>query len=933
MKQLFLNLILLFLFVGNIDAQFYNTGQDRASIKWKQINTEKFRLVFPDFAEKKAQHFANKLFWASQNVGKDLDTTTSKIDIIMHMESSTSNAMVVWAPKRMEVHSLNSQTNYAQEWFEQLALHEYRHVVQVDKLNEGFTKIISLVFGEMGTSVVLGAYLPLWYLEGDAVAAETALSSTGRGRKANFDMPLRAQLTDIGKYSYDKATMGSYRNFVPNHYILGYHLVTLGKNNYGDSIWKNAESFIARYPYYIVPFSHSIRKHSGLRKKAFYDTIMQELKTDWSRITSDFNPKILVANNTKFFTSYTNAHYINDSTIFARKTGINEIGSFVLLVYNGEQYEERLLLPGYGSFNNISYHNDKLFWVEKRYHNRWQHLSYSVLMSYDFKTQKREQLSRKTRYYFPSYNSKKMMIACVEQSVEGDYFLTFLKADNAEQISKIAMEAFIKNPYLDEAGENVYYYILRENGFELMEYNIESYSHKSILPASFNNRNRILKHNNSIYYVDDESGVSNVYAHELSTKAINRITDVEFGVGAISLYKDAIIYDNYTSKGWQTAALNIENCKSYNKTIFEHNYFESYISDSTLNIQLNPPKDSVFELNKYSKFTHLLKPHSWGPISVNVDNTDINPGLTVMSQNLLSTMELSGGYEYVLAEQVNKYYAKLKYSALPVIISFNTIYQNRRKYVEPADQPLYGESYTWNETSVGLSLIRGFRFNKNAYNYYIQPNAGLYWLKQGRNNDTPTLFDPKSFVSLSYGLYLSQLRRTAYRDLQTRWGQTYRFSYLHTPFSGLNMGKIFAMEANYYTPFIFPHSGIKTYLAYQDVNSSGYSYSNIIHLPRGYVAKGTFDALSAQMTIAMPLFYPDLSITSLAYFKRVKAYVFADYLYTDGRYTSFGADLRFDVHILRTIAPLDLGIRTAYVSDLDIGSHDLVFQFLFSVSL
>jgi len=419
----------------------------------------------------------------------------------------------------------------------------------------------------------------------------------------------------------------------------------------------------------------------------------------------------------------------------------------------------------------------------------------------------------------------------------------------------------------------------------------------------------------------------------LTTNSIVRISDVEFGVGAISLYKQEIIYDNYTSKGWRIAALNLEKTKTYNKIIFEHNYFESYISDSTRNIQLNSPKDSVFEFKKYSKISHLFKIHSWGPVSVDVDNTDINPGLTIMSQNLLSTMELSGGYEYVLAEQVNKYYAKARYTALPVIISFKAAYQDRRKFVEPAEQPLYGESYTWNETSIGFDLIRGIRFNKNAYNYYIQTNVGIYWLKQGRNIDTPTLFDPKELVSLSYGIYLSQLRRTAYRDLQTRWGQTYRFSYLHTPFSGLNLGKIFSMEANYYTPFIFPHSGIKTYLAYQDVNSKGYSYSNIIRLPRGYVAKGTSDALSAQMTIAMPLFYPDLSITSLAYFKRVKTYVFADYLYSDGRYTSFGADLRFDVHLLRTIAPLDLGIRTAYVSDVDNGSQFLVFQFLFSMSL
>ncbi len=926
MLRFFLITFILLIF-KLLSAQFYNSGQDDNSIKWKQINTEKFRLIYPDFAEDKAQKFANKLLWASRNVGSDLDSTITKIDVVMHMKSSTSNAMVIWAPKRMEVHSLNSQNSYAQEWFEQLALHEYRHVVQIDKLNEGFTKLLSYVFGEMGTSVVLGAYLPLWYLEGDAVATETALSNTGRGREANFNMPLRAQLSEIGKYSYDKATMGSYRNFIPNHYILGYHLVSHGKKYYGDSIWRNTESFIARNPYYIVPFSHSIRKHSGLRKLAFYESCMDTLTNMWAINSTDFIVDTLIFNPENKYTSFTNTQYINDSTLFTYKSGINVINSFTKVSsQNSQQKQQKILLPSYGSFDNIAVSDSFIFWTEKRYHNRWQNSSYSVLMSYNFTSEKRSQLSKKTRYYFPTYSAKANLISCLSQSIKGDYSLMILSSIDGSIIDEIEMPSFIKNPYIDNSGEHIYYYILKKKGFALMEYTIALRKEKQILPASYNNRNRIIKYNNSLYITDDISGVSNVFKIDLNDNKLMRISDVKFGVGKIHRWKNKLIYDNYSASGWQAAVINLDTVSEYNNTDFSNDLYKSYIYDSTINIQNTTYSDSIFSTMKYSKFKHLLNVHSWGPLSINIDNTEINPGISVLSQNLLSTMEVNVGYEYILAENVGKYYANIDYKAMPIRLSFQSSYQDRRANDS--------KSYTWNETKVGLNINRGFSFNRNAYNYYLQASAGVYYLRLGANADTPESFGAsKELTSMDYGLYFSQLHRRAYRDLQSRWGQQYRFFVSNTPFGGIDLGSIYAVDINYYLPFVFPHSGLKTYLGFQKVNNiNNYSYSNIIQLPRTYISGGTSDAFSLKTTIAIPLFYPDLSIASLAYIKRVKTYIFADYFLGYEKYTSLGADLRFDVHFLRTIAPFDIGIRMAYLTELGYDNHYINYQFLLNVS-
>jgi hypothetical protein len=153
--------------------------------------------------------------------GYSLGHNPKRIDVLIHSRSAYSNGFVSWAPKRIELFPTPDQDIFAQDYLEQLAIHEFRHVVQIDKLNKGFTKALSFLFGQQAIGAVLGVYVPTWFLEGDAVMAETMLSRSGRGRLPSFEQEMKAQLLEKRLYSYDKAGLGSYRDYVPNHYIMG----------------------------------------------------------------------------------------------------------------------------------------------------------------------------------------------------------------------------------------------------------------------------------------------------------------------------------------------------------------------------------------------------------------------------------------------------------------------------------------------------------------------------------------------------------------------------------------------------------------------------------------------------------------------------------------------------------------------------------------
>lgn len=51
MKKVLFFILLLWCPFSIVSAQFVNFGQDRPSLRWKQIKTDDFQIIYPDFFE------------------------------------------------------------------------------------------------------------------------------------------------------------------------------------------------------------------------------------------------------------------------------------------------------------------------------------------------------------------------------------------------------------------------------------------------------------------------------------------------------------------------------------------------------------------------------------------------------------------------------------------------------------------------------------------------------------------------------------------------------------------------------------------------------------------------------------------------------------------------------------------------------------------
>ncbi len=930
-------------------GQYYSTGQDPASIRWRQIKTEKYKLIFPATFEKKAQYLANILDIITRNETKTLQAKVPRVPVVIHSQSVTSNGLTAWAPKRIELYTCPPQVTYAEEWLEQLAIHEYRHAVQISKMNRGFTKGLYVLFGEQATGAMLGLFVPPWFLEGDATVTETALSKTGRGRSALFEAPLRAQLVEKGIYSYDKAVLGSYRTFTPDAYGLGYFLVGQARKDYGPDVWNRPIDWSAKFPFMVVPFSSGIKKNTGLSKTKLYKQSLARLGSQWkAQMDSTVHTKLryITKPNPKNFTVYNHPLFINDSTILADRSSMDDVDRFVLI--NRKTGKEKILLsPGNHIGGSTSVGGNWLVWSEQEPDLRWQNRSFAEIKIYDFSKTRIRTLLRKTRYFSPVLSPDGRYIAAVNISPENRCSINIIEVPSGKLLREYPLKNYDQaiTPNWSPDEKKIIFTLQNEQGqtIAILDLATGKVNHK--LPFVYHEFN-----GPSFFYLQyiifsiDYSGVENLYALDTVHHYVFKVTSSRFGATDpdFSSDKQTMIFSDFNSDGLMLAEMKVDTVSWIPLSqVDDHRVklYETLATQELANIQDSVLQRNIYKMNqrdnadlitdtitgklyptkRYAKIANLFNLHSWAPVSFSVNNLSFHPGVMIMSQNTLSTTFASAGWEYNINEQTGKFYSALSYRGWYPVFDLRFDIGNRASYYR-----ISGSSdkfrFTWQETNFSATLSIPFNFSRGNYSRILQSSIGTNLIDIVHNGSTPYHFVSGLIQSMDYRLYFAQQIQSSPKDVYPRFGQSVDILFRNCPFTKNDMGSIFAAESNLYFPGIFRHHGVLIYGGYQQktaYENIAYSFAGVISIPRGYVNLSDPDLVSLNFNYKLPLFYPDFSAGSVLYIKRFKINLFYDWAQgwdnsTINVYESTGAELTADLHILRFIYPFELGVRTNY---------------------
>lgn len=1012
--NVFLKFFLFFsLLIGlffDTNAQYFQTGQDPVSIKWKQINTEDFQIIFPEGYEKKAKYMAAIFQDLLSKGGKDLQHQPKKFSVVVHAHSATSNGLVAWAPKRMEIYNTSSPDNDSQLWIDHVSTHEYRHVIQIDKMEQGFTKFLNFVFGQQATMAVVGLYLPPWFLEGDAVCTETALSESGRGRLPSFEQELRAQLIEKGNYSYDKAVNGSYKDFVTDRYKLGYYLVGKSRVNYSDALWETTLNRVANRPHGITTFAKGLNFGMTSKRDAIFDRlsekqkeilaqginvkefnwtaiknentradgklmlyydIMKELEWEWSvqDAKCELSNHTKLSSREKVYTNRRFPHVDENGDIIVLNEGLSEAAYFEIINSdNNNNNSNELFVPGYNFNSGFDYKKGKLIWSERRDNIRWEHADKSVLTIYDTKRNQRNVIKAKNNLFAPSFSPSGMNVVAVESDNIGSNQLVIID-EKSGVISKrfiVGENEFIQSPQWKDQN-SIVFILLNHDGKQLIELDLESGQMSQLVTFGKQNIYQLEPSENHLFFTAAFTGIDNVFAFEYESGKVFQVISSRFGARDPHVKNDLMYYADYTSDGYLPVKMELNKLEwiEWNESYYPYPLAEQ-LSDQ-IGVKLTPDTTKLeqFEIKKYSKIANLINLHSWAPVFIDGLEQEADIGVSVASQNKLSTLLATVGYKKEQGYQNGQFYANLSYQGwFPIFDSKITVGNRDSRFITRANRisPVQVDTILvdrslkqWNwENSISLP----FNLSSGKNSTRITPKVTYSMVKQTNIEYRPlattqsnTLglgeydFGKKDFTQsiMEYQLFGYNITKTAPRDIQYQWAQILEFNYRHTPFGDRELGKTWSAEAHLYFPGLIKHHGIKLYGGYQNRSLVNSVFSNMIKSPRGMRNLYGKDIFTGGVDYAFPIAYPDWNIGPLAYFKRIKMNLFMDCGYekrfeldvnnnlltSNYNYSSFGADLRADVHVLRFPAPLDIGIRFGYEDQ----SKAVFAKFLLSFNL
>ena len=942
--------------------------QNPTNVHWYRLKTPHFRMVYPAGFDSVAQRTIQRLERLYEPTSASLERKPRPISVLFQNQTTYSNSFVSLYPRRSEFFVAPPQNPYTAgtlDWLDLLALHEFRHVVQNDKALQGYGRVLYSLLGNTGLGLPL-LTVPDWFAEGDAVSNETLLSTGGRGRIPNFNLALRANLLAGKQFDYPKAVSGSYRDNVPNHYILGYFLTTYLKQTYGPDVWSRVlNRNYRRFPWPFA-FSASIREETGLRTEELYRKTMADLTETWQKqqesltITpvSGFPVKAEKQQaKRKIFTNYRHPQFLTDSSVLCVKSGLGDTPRLVILTRNGR--EKTVYVQGFpNDADLLSATAGKACWIEFGYDPRWGQRIYSNIRLLDLTTGKRirlpnRQTAHRARYTTVALSPDNNKLVVVENT---DTYKTRLLVIDAQTgtIQKTIPNPnneFYQHPRWQPDNKTLVTVVLRDGQKTIQSIDTESGASTDLLPCANENISHPQPWGNYVLYNSPRSGIDNVYAVDTRTKQVFQVTSRPLAAyhATVSPSGTRLAFDDFSATGYRIAdlALYPPNWKPLTEPVGAQpvRYFGTGPDDSLAKQEPGAAEgrrvlatDSVvtttYTPTRFRRLANAVNIYSWGPV---IGSTGQSLSVGISSQDLLSTTQIGVGYNYNQAERAGNAYAQLSYQGLyPIIdLSFQHGTRSTSIYIdkiEPADS-LRTDRWQYNQLTTGLRLP--LQLTNSKYSHSLNLSAYYNYLQvtgyELSNRYLTEVGSAGSLSALTYGLTYVHLLRQSKRDVAPRWGQTLSANYRNTPFGGKLTAEQWGVQASVYLPGMGKHHSLRLRGGYQQQAQGNYRFSPIVFYPRGQVYVSDDQLKTGSVEYRLPIADMHWSLGRWLYVQRIKAGGFYDlangqtvgevrdvygrlrgYETREHTFRTTGLDVSFVFNVLRLRTSFEAGFRTIY---------------------
>jgi len=912
-------------------------GGNPPSLKWRQINTEPARIIFPAGLDTAAQQVAAIVGRLSQATLATIGPTQHKINIVFQNQTTIANGYVQLAPFRSEFQLTPEQNSFdlgSLPWQKLLAVHEYRHVQQFNNFRVGLSAGLYYLFGEGGQALANSLAVPNWFWEGDAVYQETLVTDQGRGRLPYFFDSYRALWAGDRRYSWMKLRNGSLRDYVPDWYPLGYMLVSYGRQTYGDDFWRKVGHDAAAFRPLFYPMQGAIRRYSGVSFSEFRERALEHFRAavpvDSPAMAGQFDSPALADQFARahrhFDANEEFPQFIGTDSLLYMRSTYKQIPAFVVRdLRDNKGYKVRtraISLDNYFSFNGslvvyAAYETDP----------RWGWRDYSVIRVLNPYTGEDRKLTSRTRYFSPDISFDGSRIVTVLEATDGKCELRLLDGRTGEVVRRIPNpdSLFYTYPkFLAGRGSGAVVSAVRNPAGQMSMALVDTVSGgvRYLLPFSYQPLGYPSVHGDTIWFTASRDGQDRTFAMIGGDRLFQvRLPHGEPLTGQYQFHAGpggSYCWNTFTAVGfhldtasagglrWERVALSDWKQPLAVQGILSLNRGPAHLLDSITSGNL-PEK-------KYPVASHLINVHSWRPYINDPDYT-----LSLASENVLNTLESEIFVTYDRDEGYKQAGVDGTYGAWFPFVDAGWNYTFGRN-------ALFGaQKVFWNEQNVNAGLSIPLNWTRHLTYTSLQFGSDIVYNQRYYTGLDSIQVNSQGFAYIDPYVNFVIQSQQAQQQINPRWAAVMDLSY-DRAVTTFEAGQFLASGFGYLPGLWDTHSLMLAAAFQQRDTLNNARFSNSFPFSRGYTAENFYRMWRWSANYQLPLLYPDCGVGNVIYFFRVRTNLYYDDtramdFFTNGipyngRFRSFGSEVYFDTQWWNEL-PISVGIRYSRLLDPD----------------
>lgn len=915
--------VLLLLSYTVVHAQEF--GGNPPAIKWNQVNTPAARVIFPQGLDSAGYRVASIIQQINNQIKPTIGYKQKQINVLLQNQLITTNGYVGLAPFRSEFYLIPAQNSFSLGSLpitDQLAIHEFRHVQQYNNSDVGLTRFLHVLFGEGGQQLAYGLAVPNWFAEGDAVFNETLVTNQGRGRLPYFFNGYRSLWAAGKNYSWMKLRNGSYIDYVPDWYPLGYMLIAYGRDAYGNDVWRKINNRAASYKSLIYPFQKAVKTYTGqdyaLFRTAALDHFRKQLVTPQLEQNAAKYKK-----NQHFIANQEFPAYVDDETVIYRKSSYKQRPAF--MIRKGDS-ERRIRLSDFTVDGYFTYNNGEIVYASRRPDLRWGDREFNEIKIIDVKTGVQRKVTTKTKYFAPAFSADNKRIVTVDAQPSGKYALHVLSAADGRVISIVPNPQNLYYTYPKFYNDSQIVAAVRKGDgkmsvalIDIATGQADNLTPPDIAPKAF----PVVK-NDTVYFTGTSGVNDKLFAVSVKDRKLFELQNdsLQSYIGnyepAVSNNKMAWV--SFSAYGYQLhevakGSLNKQTVSALPP--LPDFKIASLQKDSSANLLSNVATE-VLPLKKYPKFTRPFNFHSLIPYF-----DDPEYSFSLMGENILNTLQSELSFTYNRNEGYKQFGFTSTYGALfPYLFGSVNYTLGRRDY--GFDRNRNPIEVNWNETQVqaGLQVPINLSQGRNytRFNIVSSINYSINDVKQAAfKNALP------NNTYLNNSVTFSNQIAAPLQYIYPHLAQTITLTYRNT-INSLNAHQFLA-SGTFYFPGLLTNHSLVFNVAHQRRDRNYSIFSNQLPFSRGYTSDNLYRLNKVGVNYHFPIAYPDAGVANLVYLLRLRGNLFYDYTHGTDFYTnetnfkadfrSAGAELYFDTQWFNE-SRITFGLRYTHLFDRDI---------------